>query len=75
MRCYHAVFGYVEEVVQEVLVPCWCMGGGEGAQARGEEIHVQEGYLGPGVEGGREAECLGEEISTHIRWFPRRAFE
>ena len=57
MCCHHAVFGDVEEVVQKVLVPRWCMGGREGAQARGEEIHVQEGYLGPGVEGGREAKC------------------
>ena len=47
---YHAVFGYVEEVVEEVLVPGWGVGGGEGAQAYGQEIHVQEGYLGPGVE-------------------------
>lgn len=47
----HAVFGGVEEVVQEVLVPGWGVGGGETPDADCEEVHVQEGYLGPGVEG------------------------
>ena len=60
MRCYHAVFGDVEEVVQEVLVPGLGVRGGEHAQADGEEVHVKKGDLGPGVECGGELECCGE---------------
>lgn len=56
VRGYHAVFGDVEEVVEEVLVPGGGVGSGEAADADGEEVHVQEGYLGPGVKGWGEAE-------------------
>lgn len=40
MRCHHFVFGDVEEVVEEVLVPGWGVGGGELSEADGEEVHV-----------------------------------
>ena len=53
MHRHHAVFGDVEEVVEQVLVPGGGVRGGEHAEAAGEEVHVQEGDLGPGVEGGR----------------------
>ena len=33
------------------------MGGGEHAEAAGEEVHVEEGYLSPVVEGGGQFEC------------------
>jgi hypothetical protein len=39
-------------VVEEVLVPGRCVGGWEQPQAHGEDVHVQEGHLRPGVEGG-----------------------
>ncbi len=50
----HAVFGDVEEVVEEMLMPDWGVGGGETAQAAGEQVHVKEGHLGPGVKSRRE---------------------
>ena len=57
---HEAVFGGVEEVVEEVLVPGGGVGGGEGPQAHGEDVHVEEGYLRPGAEGWGEAEiCTG----------------
>lgn len=52
----HAVFGFVEEGVGEVLLPDVGAGGGKIAQADDEEVEVEGGYLEPGVEGGREAE-------------------
>lgn len=55
----HAVFGGVEEVVEKVLMPSGGGGGGEGAQADGEDVHVEEGYLGPVVERWDEAEGCG----------------
>lgn len=51
MVAHHAVFGGVEEVVEEVLVPCLRRGGGEGSKANVQDVHVQEGDLGPGCEG------------------------
>ena len=56
MREDHAVFGYVEEVVEEVLLPGGGVGGEEAPETAVEEVHVQEGYLGPGCEGWDEAE-------------------
>lgn len=52
----HAVFGVVEEVVEEVLVPDWGLRGGEASDSDGEDVHVQEGDLRPCVEGGGQAE-------------------
>ena len=51
MSCDHSIFGGVEEVVEEMLVPCWSMSGREAAQAARQQVHVKESYLGPGVEG------------------------
>lgn len=59
VRGDHAVFGDVEEVVEEVLVPGGGVGGGEAADADGEEVHVQEGYLSPSVEGRGKAQGCG----------------
>ena len=56
MRQDHAVLGDVEEVVEQVLMPDGGVGGGEAAQAAGEEVHVEVGDLGPGVEGRGETE-------------------
>ena len=47
----HPVFGDVEEMVQEVLVPYWSMSRRETSEAAGEQVHVKESYLGPGIEG------------------------
>lgn len=47
----HAVFGDVEELVEEVLVPYYCAGRREAAEPAGKQVHVEEGYLGPGIEG------------------------
>lgn len=58
----HVVFGDVEEVVEEVLVPGGGVRGGKTAQAHGEEVHVEEGDLGPGVEGGGQAECWAGRV-------------
>lgn len=55
VRDDHAVLGDVEEVVEEVLVPDRGAGGGEAAEPAGEQVHVQEGDLGPGVEGWGES--------------------
>ena len=55
----HTVFGDVEEVVEEMLLPGWGVGGWEAAETAIEEVHVEEGYLGPGCKGWGEAErCL-----------------
>ena len=51
MGCDHSIFGNVEEVVEEMLVPCWSMRGREAAQAACQQVHVKESYLGPGIEG------------------------
>lgn len=51
----HAVFGCVEEMVHQVLVPDRGVCGGKGADTHGEEIHVEESDLRPGVEGWGEA--------------------
>ena len=37
------------------------VGGGEAAQAAGEEVHVEVGDLGPGVEGWGETEGWRQE--------------
>lgn len=66
MFAHHAVFGGVEEVVEQMLVPGWGGGGREGAQAYGEDIHVEECYLGPIVEGGGEAECWGQQLAEEL---------
>ena len=47
----HPVFSDVEEMVQEVLVPYWSMSRRETTEAAGEQVHVKESYLGPGIEG------------------------
>lgn len=57
MRRDHPVFGDEEEVVEEMLVPDRSVGGWETAQAAREQVHVEEGYLGPGVERRCESEC------------------
>lgn len=61
----HALFGEVGEVVDEVLVPGGREVRGEAAQADGQEPHVEEGDLGPGIEGWREAElwCWEGDVS------------
>ena len=51
----HAVFGIVEEMVEQVLMPGWGMRGGEEAEAHGKHVHIYEGDLGPGVEGWGES--------------------
>lgn len=56
MREDHAVFGEVEEVVEEMLLPGGGVSGEEASETAVEEIHVQEGYLGPGCEGWGETE-------------------
>ena len=38
-------------MVDEVLMPGPRVRGGKAPEADGEEVHVQEGYLGPGFEG------------------------
>ncbi len=62
MRGEHAVFGGVEEMVEQVLVPGGGVSGGEAAHTDGEEVHVEERYLGPGVEGWGEAEGWIERV-------------
>ena len=52
----HAVFGFVEEGVGEVLLPDLGAGGGHVAETDYEEVHVEGGDLEPGVEGGGETE-------------------
>ena len=51
MCCDHAIFGDVEEVVEEMLVPSRSMSGREAAQTASQQVHVQESDLGPGIEG------------------------
>lgn len=51
----HAVFGNVEEMVEQMLVPYRGMSGGETAYTASEQVHVKESYLGPGIEGRRES--------------------
>ena len=63
----HAFFGDVEEVVEEMLVPDWGVGGGETAEAAGEEVHVEEGDLGPVIEGWGEAESWKRKVLS-ISW-------
>lgn len=60
---YHAVLGVVEEVVEEVLLPESRVGGGEVAEARGEEVHVEHCYLGPGRESWAEVEVCKKSVS------------
>lgn len=55
----HAIFGRVEEVVQQVLLPDAHVLGGELAQARGERVHVQVHDLRPHVEGHWQLEAAG----------------
>ena len=52
----HAVFSEVEEVIEEMLLPGWGMGGLEAAETAVEEVHVEESYLGPGCKSWSEAE-------------------
>ena len=66
MREDHTVFGDVEEVVEEMLLPGWGVGGLETPETAIQEVHVQEGYLGPGCEGWGEAEGCWKAISTYI---------
>lgn len=64
MQADHAVFGCIEEMVQQVLMPDWGVSGGESADAHSEEIHVEKSDLGPGVEGRGEAKYYigGKEL-------------
>ena len=55
----HAVFGFVEKRIGEVLLPNLGPGGGHVAEPDHEEVHVQRGDLEPGVEGGGETEGWG----------------
>ena len=52
---HQAIFGGVEEVVKEMLVPRRGVGGWKGAQPDSKDVHVQERYLRPGAEGWCEA--------------------
>ena len=61
----HTVFSYVKEVVEHMLVPCGRVGGWEAAETDGEEVHVQVGYLCPGIEGRGQAERCND-ASIHI---------
>lgn len=54
VQLHHAVFGGVEEVVQEMLMPRGSVGGREGPHADCENVHVQKGDLSPDVEGRAE---------------------
>ena len=56
----HAVFGFVEEVVVEVLQPDGGVLGREVAEAHGEEVHVEHGDLGPGGEAGGKTKFWNE---------------
>ena len=38
-------------MVYEVLIPGLDVGRGEAAEADGEEVHMEEGHLGPDFEG------------------------
>ena len=66
MREDHTVFGDVEEVVEEMLLPGWGVGGLEAPETAIQEVHVQEGYLGPGCEGWGEAEGWLLEGLVHM---------
>ena len=57
----HAVFSEVEEVIKEMLLPSWGMGGLEAAETAIEEVHVKEGYLGPGCKSWGEAEGCSKD--------------
>jgi len=48
---HHFVFGVVEEVVEDVLLPGLRDFWFEAAEPDGEEVHVQHCDLGPGAEG------------------------
>jgi len=53
----HLVLSIVEEVIEQMLEICLRRRGGrEAADARHEDVHVEHGHLGPGAEGGVEAE-------------------
>lgn len=58
------MLGVVEEVVDEMLLVDGRGGGGEAAEAHGEEVHVKHGHLRPGAEGGREAEFYRRMLET-----------
>lgn len=61
----HALFGVVEEVIQQMLVPGRSMGWRETSDADGEEVHVKEGNLCPGAEGRGQTElCVIDVISS-----------
>ncbi len=50
----HAVFGDVEKVIEEMLVPSRSVSWWKAAYAAREQVHMKEGYLGPGIEGWSE---------------------
>lgn len=58
------MLGVVEEVVDEMLLVDGRGGGGEAAEAYGEEVHVEHGYLRPGAEGWLEAEFYRRALDT-----------
>ena len=71
----HAVFGQVEEVVGEVLVPGRGILPRKAAEAHGQKVHVQESDLGPGVEGRGHAKACGVRESRAISWISGRRIE
>lgn len=46
----------LEEMVDQLLLPCLPGRSVEAAQAHDNEVEVQHGHLRPGTEGGRETE-------------------
>lgn len=50
MQDRESVFGRVEAVVYEMLVPDGRVGGGQHSEPDRQHVHVQEGYVGPVVE-------------------------
>lgn len=66
MCCHHAVFGDVEEVVQKVLVPRWCMGGGKERRRAVRRYMCRKVIWAQVLKVGVRPSAR-EEISTHIR--------
>ena len=57
----HAVFSEVEEMIEEMLLPSWGVGGLEAAETAVEEVHVEESYLGPGCKSWGEAKSCWKD--------------
>ncbi len=59
MKDGHTMFGFVEEVVVQMLQPEWGVVRGKIADTHGEEVHMEESDLRPSIEGGNEPEvCI-----------------